>query len=114
MSLITLFYRSIYTITGYKSSGRKGAQTKDEEVLVMEKVSGQKRKSRLRGWVFWPPFLVLIMVLILGFVSQDAFLKVVNGVKDWIWGNFKWLFSGYGLAAVGDASMPAFLNLEIQ
>ena len=101
MSLITLFYRSIYTITGYKSSGRKGAQTKDEEVLVMEKVSGQKRKSRLRGWVFWPPFLVLIMVLILGFVSQDAFLKVVNGVKDWIWGNFKWLFSGYGLAAVG-------------
>ena len=52
----------------------------------MEKVSGQKRKSRLRGWVFWPPFLVLIMVLILGFVSQDAFLKVVNGVKDWIWG----------------------------
>ena len=67
----------------------------------MEKVSGQKRKSRLRGWVFWPPFLVLLMVLILGFVSQDAFLKVVNGVKDWIWGNFKWLFSGYGLAAVG-------------
>ena len=101
MSLITLFYRSIYTITDYKSSGRKGAQAKDEEVLVMEKVSGQKRKSRLRGWVFWPPFLVLLMVLILGFVSQDAFLKVVNGVKDWIWGNFKWLFSGYGLAAVG-------------
>lgn len=73
MSLITLFYRSIYTITDYKSSGRKGAQAKDEEVLVMEKVSGQKRKSRLRGWVFWPPFLVLLMVLILGFVSQDAF-----------------------------------------
>ena len=94
MSLITLFYRSIYTITDYKSSGRKGAQAKDEEVLVMEKVSGQKRKSRLRGWVFWPPFLVLLMVLILGFVSQDAFLKVVNGVKDWI---RLWTGSGGGM-----------------
>ena len=58
----------------------------------MGNMSGGKRQSRLRGWVFWPPFLVLLMVLILGFVSQDAFLKVVNGVKDWIWGNFKWLF----------------------
>ena len=65
MSLITLFYRSIYTITDYKSPGRKWAQTKDEEVLVMGKVSGEKKKSRLRGWVFWPPFLVVLMVLIL-------------------------------------------------
>ena len=32
--------------------------------------------------------------------SQDTFLLVVNSVKDWIWENFKWLFSGYGLVAV--------------
>ena len=36
----------------------------------MEKVSGQKRKSRLRGWVFWPPFLVLLMVLILLYILK--------------------------------------------
>lgn len=57
-------------------------------------------KSRLRQWVFWPPFLVLLLVLVLGFVSQDAFLNVVNNIKSWIWGNFRWLFSGYGMVAV--------------
>ena len=39
-------------------------------------------KSRLRQWVFWPPFLVLLLVLVLGFVSQDAFLNVVNNIKS--------------------------------
>ena len=56
--------------------------------------------SRLRKWVFWPPFLVLLLVLVLGFVSQDAFLSVVNNIKSWIWGNLRWLFSGYGMVAV--------------
>ena len=40
------------------------------------------------------------MVLILGFVSQDAFEGGQWG-KGLDLGNFKWLFSGYGLAAVG-------------
>ncbi len=79
----------------------------------MEKVSGQKRKSRLRGWVFWPPFLVLLMVLILGFVSQDAFEGGQWG-KGLDLGNFKWLFQVMDWQRWGYASMPAFLNLEIQ
>ena len=45
-------------------------------------------------------FLVLLLVLVLGFVSQDAFLNVVNNIKSWIWGDFRWLFSGYGMVAV--------------
>lgn len=59
-----------------------------------------KRKGGFRHGVFWPPFVTLTLVVILGFVSQEAFLGVVNGIKNWIWGNFKWLFSAYGLAAV--------------
>ena len=65
-----------------------------------KKKTPQPAHGRLRGWVFWPPFLVLAFVLVLGFTSQDTFLLVVNSVKDWIWENFKWLFSGYGLVAV--------------
>lgn len=34
---------------------------------------------RIRQWVFWPPFLVLVLVL--GFVSQNTFLNMVNNVK---------------------------------
>lgn len=66
----------------------------------MKKTTVAADGKKLRGWVFWPPFLVLLLVLILGFTSQDGFLKVINGARDWIWGNFKWLFSGYGIAAV--------------
>ncbi len=53
---------------------------------------------RIRQWVFWPPFLVLVLVL--GFVSQNTFLNMVNNVKAWIWGNFRWMFSGYGMVTV--------------
>lgn len=69
-------------------------------------MSGQKEKQIKRLGIL-ASVLVLLMVLILGFVSQDAFEGGQWG-KGLDLGNFKWLFSGYGLAAVGYASMPAF------
>jgi len=59
-----------------------------------------KKNNKFRPLVFWPPFLILFVILVIGFTSQETFVNVMNAAKGWLWGNFKWLFVGYGLAAV--------------
>jgi len=60
--------------------------------------------SKLNHVVFWPPFLLLLVAVVLNFISPDtvgengeivsgAFSKIVNGAKDWVLDHFSWLFS---------------------
>lgn len=67
--------------------------------------------SNLNHLVFWPPFLLLMVAIGLNFLApdfQDAdenvvpglFSKTVTGGKDWVLGNFGWLFSLCAFLAV--------------
>jgi choline-glycine betaine transporter len=50
--------------------------------------------------VFWPPFLLLLAVVVLNFTSQEKFSELTNGARDWILVNFGWLFTVCAFAAV--------------
>ena len=47
----------------------------------------------LNHFVFWPPFTLLLVAVVLNFVDADKFKKVTEGANDWILGHFGWLFS---------------------
>ncbi len=59
--------------------------------------------SKLNHIVFWPPFLLLLLAVILNFISPDrmedgkkipgAFSAVIDGANTWILDHFSWLFS---------------------
>lgn len=53
--------------------------------------------KRIKHWVFWPPFLLVVGASILSFVNIDAFTTGVNSANDWLIANFGWLFSISGL-----------------
>ena len=67
--------------------------------------SKQKTSSvALNHFVFWPPFLLLLVAVVLNFVSPDtvdeegnavqgAFSTIIDGTNDWILDHFSWLFS---------------------
>jgi glycine betaine transporter len=48
---------------------------------------------RLKGWVFWPPFLLLVTALIYSLVDSASFLEQVTDINNWILKHFDWLFS---------------------
>lgn len=50
------------------------------------------KKQTIKHLVFWPPFLVLLGIVVLSFVNNDLFLKVIDGANNWIMVNFGWLF----------------------
>ncbi|MEM0993023.1 MAG: BCCT family transporter, partial [Bacteroidota bacterium] len=49
--------------------------------------------SRLRPWVFFPPFMVLLAACLYSFVDKDAFLEHASFLNDWILQYFGWLYS---------------------
>lgn len=56
--------------------------------------------GKLNHLVFWPPFLLLLMVVVLNFTSPKNFEAVTSGTRDWILVNFGWLFSVCAFVAV--------------
>lgn len=50
-------------------------------------------RKPLRHFVFWPPFLVLVVSMILSFTNKEAFLAASTATNGWILSNFGWLFS---------------------
>ena len=60
-----------------------------------------QRKTRIRPLVFWPPFILLMVAVILSFTNLDGFLAVTSAINSWILDRFSWLFSLGTLLMVG-------------
>ena len=46
----------------------------------------------LNHFVFWPPFLLLLVAVVLNFVDAATFKQATEGANHWILGNFGWMF----------------------
>lgn len=66
--------------------------------------TGKPNPVALNHIVFWPPFLLLLVAVVLNFISPDsigengdkidgAFSTVIKGANEWILDHFSWLFS---------------------
>ncbi|MGD6870906.1 BCCT family transporter [Sutcliffiella horikoshii] len=56
--------------------------------------------SSLKHWVFWPPFLFVLIASLISFTSKDTFTTITTGANDWVITNLGWLFSVAGLFMV--------------
>lgn len=54
-------------------------------------------KFKLRPWVFFPAFLLLIFTVILNFVDYNAFVQITTKAKDVMISDMGWLFSISGV-----------------
>lgn len=59
-----------------------------------------KNSSRLKAIVFFPVFILLVLVIILNFTNYNAFLKVTTVAKDFMTIQSGWLFSLMGVACI--------------
>ncbi|MCX6124950.1 MAG: BCCT family transporter, partial [Proteobacteria bacterium] len=57
--------------------------------------------ARLRGWVFWPPFIFTIAAVVLSIASQEWFAKVTVLANDVLIASFGWLFNLGALCFLG-------------
>ena len=57
-------------------------------------------KLTLRKGVFFPPWLLLVAMVVVSLVNGDAFLNGLNIVTNWILNNFAWAFNLTTLACV--------------
>jgi len=63
-------------------------------------VSDPANNGKLKPIVFWPPFLLLMGAVVLNFINMDLFATVMNGVNNWLFLNFGWLFNSGSFATV--------------
>jgi len=74
-------------------------------------VADQQAKSpwyqALNHWVFWPPFVSLILMVSLNLIDGEAFNTVVTGIKTFIVVNFGWLFTICSILAVAACAVIA-------
>ena len=57
-------------------------------------------KPRLNHVVFWPPFLLLLIAIVINFAAPEQYAKVINGLNRFILSNFSWLFIGVAAASL--------------
>lgn len=55
---------------------------------------------KLRKAVFFPPWLLLIAMVVISLVNGEAFLAGLNAVTSWILKNFSWLFNSVTVMCV--------------
>ena len=68
----------------------------------------KKRRHFLNNWVFWPPFLVMVLCIALSFLNQDAFATAMNQGYLWVSHWLDWLYLLVGLAFVAVAAFILF------
>ena len=61
----------------------------------------------LNHWVFWPPFVSLILMVSLNLIDGEAFNTVVTGIKTFIVVKFGWLFTICSILAVAACAVIA-------
>ena len=64
--------------------------------------SGKEKnvELKLRKAVFFPPWLLLIAMVVISLVNGEAFLAGLNAVTSWILKNFSWLFNSVTVMCV--------------
>lgn len=55
---------------------------------------------KLRPMTFFPPFIILVIFVILSIANQEVFLGLINNVNNWIIANLGWAASVLALAIV--------------
>lgn len=55
---------------------------------------------KVKKMVFLPPWILLVVMVVISLVNGDAFLKGLNAVTSWILDNFAWAFNLTTLACV--------------
>ncbi len=58
------------------------------------------RPKKLRPWVFYPSFILLLLTIIISFVNYEMFIKITTAAKDFMVGEMGWLFSITGILCV--------------
>ena len=66
----------------------------------MNNRSLKELNKKLNQPVFWPPFILLIISLVISLIEKDAFIKKMHTVNSWILSHFDWLFSYTSFAMV--------------
>lgn len=74
----------------------------------MKQLDKKKRRHFLNNWVFWPPFLVMVLCIALSFLNQDAFATAMNQGYLWVSHWLDWLYLLVGLAFVAVAAFILF------
>ncbi|MDR0621213.1 MAG: BCCT family transporter [Deltaproteobacteria bacterium] len=59
-----------------------------------------KGAKHIRWYIFLPPWLLVVLLLVLNLINFDVFMKVVNGANGWILANFSWLFNSTAFICV--------------
>jgi choline-glycine betaine transporter len=54
----------------------------------------------LNPYVFWPPFSLLALAILINFVAPEWYLATIDSMNDWILSKFSWLFVGVAAASV--------------
>jgi len=62
----------------------------------------------LNHWVFWPPFVALILMVSLNVIDGDTFNAVVSGIKTFIVSKFGWLFTLCSILSIAACCVIAF------
>ena len=81
----------------HKKKARKPVEKadKNQRVSPFRSVLGE-----LNHFVFWPPFVFLLAVVVLNFTSPEQFNKLTTAAQSWILFNFGWLFSICAFACI--------------
>lgn len=74
-------------------------------------MESKAKYGKLRKWVFWPPWLLLIGIVIISFINNEVFLQYLNLVTAWILDNFAWGFNGLALFCIITVVMVYFSPL---
>lgn len=74
-------------------------------------MESKSKYGKLRTLVFWPPWLLLIGIVVISFVNNEAFLHYLDAVTSWILDNFAWAFNGLTIFCVITVIMVYFSPL---
>lgn len=56
--------------------------------------------GRINHLIFWPPFVLLVAVVVISLIDADFFSDTLNGVYAWILDGFSWLYAAIALLCV--------------
>ncbi len=63
-------------------------------------ISNPNKVNKLRPWVFYPSFTLLIVTIVLSFMNYDVFIHLTTIAKDFMVGDMGWVFSITGILCV--------------
>ena len=84
---------------------------KQEDLLVTENENSKAASQTFRPKVFFPPFILLILTIILNFADRESFIALTTKAKDFMVGDMGWVFSIIGLMCAGTILFAYFSPL---